>query len=152
MDVTFTGTVGGIVVAAGSEFQGEFRNYQEYAARLGIRHFFAREGSAKPYVAASAAVRHVPQIDLKLFDENTGVQVDDIRFYDDSVAFSAGLRLGVWFDVTSYAAIGLETGVTYLMELREDDDLLTAFSEFANANSDSDRFEIPITLRALVRF
>jgi hypothetical protein len=79
MDVTFTGTVGGIVVVAGSEFLGEFRDYQEYATRLGIRRFFAREGSVKPYVAASAAVRHVPQIDLKLFDENTGVQVDDIR-------------------------------------------------------------------------
>jgi hypothetical protein len=54
--------------------------------------------------------------------------------------------------VTGYAAIGLETGVTYLTELREDDDHLTAFSEFANANSDSDRFEIPVTLRAVVRF
>lgn len=152
IDVTFTGTVDNIVIVASSRFRGEFRDYQEYAASLGIRRFFDRSGPLKPYVSAAASLRHVPRIDLKLFDERTGVQVDDIGFYEESLAFAAGLRVGVRFDVTEYAAIGLETGISYLTDLREDDDHLTAFRQFSKSNNDSDRFEVPLTLRAVVRF
>ena len=152
LDVTFTGTVGGTVIVAGSQFLGEFHDYEEYAGTLGLRRFFDRTSRFKPYVAAQVSARYVPGIDLRLFNEATGVQVDDIRFYDPTYTYSAGLRVGMRFDVTDYAAIGLETGVTYFGSLRDADASFSGLNEFDDSNNDSDRFELPLTVRAVIRF
>lgn len=149
---TFAGNIGGVPLATGSTLVGEFEDYQEFAANIGYRRFFDFGGGLAPFLGVSASVRKVSAIDLDFRHSSNGVAIDNVRFYRPSIAFAGGLQVGVRYDVTDWAALGLTTGINYRTNLSEEDDDVVGFREFTNANNRGDILDIPVAVRVTAKF
>ena len=149
---TFAGTIGGVPIATGSTFIGEFEDYQEFAANVGFRRFFDLEGPVKPFVGATFSVRKVSAIDLKFRHSSNGVRIDNVRFYAPSIAFASGLQVGMRYDINDWAVLGITTGLNYRTNLKEQDDDVVGFREFTNANNRGDVLDVPVSVRLTARF
>lgn len=149
---TFAGNIGGIPIATGTTLVGEFEDYQEFAANFGYRRFFDLNSGFKPFFGATVSVRKVSAIDLDFRHSSNSVAIDDVRFYKPSIAFAGGLQLGFRHDVTSWAALGMTTGINYRTNLAQEDDDVVGFREFSDANNKGDILDIPISVRLTARF
>ena len=149
---TFAGNIGGVPIATGSTLVGEFEDYQEFAANLGYRRFFAIDAPLKPFIGATFSVRKVSAIDLNFRHSSNGVRIDNVRFYAPSIAFASGLQVGMRYDINNWAALGVTTGVNYRTNLKEEDDDVVGFREFTNANNRGDVLDIPVSVRLTARF
>ncbi len=149
---TFGGTVGGIPIAAGSRFFGEFEDYQEVAGHAGYRRFFDTGGRLTPFVGGRLSVRKVSAIDLHLRHDQSPTTIENIRFYKPSVAFGVGAEIGFRYDVYDNVALGVTTGINYRTELAEEKSDIVGFREFQNANERGDIVDIPVSVRMVVRF
>lgn len=152
MNFTFTGTLGGVPVAVGSAMTGEFDDYEEFAASLGLRRFFRLDREFKPFIAGELSVRRVDSLNINLSHEPSGAGSEGATFYDASIAYGAGVRAGFRYDAWDAVAISVEAGLTYKSELRGDDNDLAGFSTLVRSNDDGDILEIPVSVRATIRF
>lgn len=149
---TFAGNIGGVPIATGSKLVGEFEDYQEFAANVGYRRFLSVSGPLKPFLGATVSIRKASAIDLSFRHSSNGVRIDNVRFYAPSIAFAGGLQVGMRYDITDWAALGLTTGVNYRTALSENDDDVVGFREFTNANNRGDILDIPVSVRLTARF
>lgn len=100
------GTVAGLALNA------DFAEYKEWGVEAGIRRYFAT-GRLKPYAALTAGLRSVSELPATFSVPAASVVLSDVPFYDKSTVGVFGADLGLSYDLTENAAIGLETGPRY---------------------------------------
>jgi hypothetical protein len=83
--------------------------------------------------------------------EPNDIALNNVRFYDDSTAFTVGLDVGVSFELAPGFSVGLDTGLRYQSGLKDDDRDIGALG-LASINNEGDRLSVPLTLRAAFRF
>lgn len=141
----------------------DFGNYSDYGLVLGVeRDLFTAKGGGKnpvvasrlrPWVGAQIGIRFVDSIDATthLVDPYGVIpgSATAVRFYDDSLVFTAALTLGLAFDLNDRITLGVESGLRYQTGLDEiDDDLGT----FAATNDDSDLLAVPVLGTVAIKF
>jgi hypothetical protein len=150
LNVTAAGTLDGTAFALSAAIQGNFDDYEDFGLEVGYRHFFNPSNKFKPFVSVVGGLKRVSSMDLDLL--SGGASIVKLKFYDSSVAVTAGLNVGFRYDVSDGVAIGLETGVRYEGNLSDDDTDLAGVGSFENVNDDGDRVEIPVMVHVVISF
>lgn len=142
----------------------DFGNYSDYGLVLGVeRDLFAGKGGGKnpvvarrfrPWVGAQIGIRFVDSIDATthLVDDYGSAipgSSSTVRFYDDSLVFTAALTLGLAFDLNDRITLGVESGLRFQTGLDEIDDDL---GNFASTNDDSDLLAVPVLGTVAIKF
>lgn len=140
------GNVNGTAFTAGATSTIKPTDFEAFSMDIGYRHFF-RMGAFLPYVGVHGGVLRTSAIDIT--ETLAGVS-GTARIYDPTYTPTAGLQLGVTYNLAPAAAIGLETGVRYSFGLRgQDRDLSTGFR---NVNNAGERLSIPVTVTGRLAF
>lgn len=136
------GTVGTDVLSA------EFDDYQAYTAAAYYRRYFEVGTGFFPYVAVNGGVRYVESIDATFTSAGLPAlglpDSMESRFYDSSWVPTVGFTFG-WRNNFRGVALGLETGLQYEFELKDDDSTLAPLG-LAGLNESGDRWTIPVRL------
>lgn len=154
----------GILTPDDPTIVANFGNYSDYGLVLGVeRNLFTGAAGGKnpivarrfrPWVGAQIGIRFVDSIDATthLVDEygsSIPGSTTSVRFYDDSVVFTAALTLGLAFDLNDRITLGVESGLRYQTGLDEVDDDLGVFS---STNDDSDLLAVPVLGTVAIKF
>jgi len=109
-DGTLLGEISGI------EQQARFGDYEDIGVVGGLEWVLNPDGRLHPVIGLEAGVRFVDDIGVVFIDEFGSTTVDS-SFYDDSTVFTAGLRLGLLYDLTRNFSIGVESGIWFQTDL-----------------------------------
>jgi hypothetical protein len=126
-----------------------FDDYTAYGVDLGYRYFFDLENTGfTPYLGGVAGMRYVPGFGASL--SATGADLGSVNLFDDSFVPNFGLDIGFLYPLSRNFAVGFETGLYYMMKLKDDD------SSFAgggvDSNDSADRLYVPARLKGTLKF
>lgn len=138
---------------------GRFGEFQALSIEGGVRQHFDLGGGFAPYVGGRIGVTQVDGIRASFSvavpagvgAEPNDIALNNVRFYDDSTAFTLGLDVGANFELAPGFNVGVETGLRYQSSL-EDDDRDIGGLGLAAINDEGDRLSVPITVKAAFRF
>ena len=151
--VGFNGTINGVGVSASSPFQARFDDYNEFGLGGGYKHFFDTPSpSFHPYLGAALGVDYTDSINVDLSANGTTI-ANGVNFYGAGWTWDAGLAAGFRYDVAPSFALGLETGIRYVGDLRSDHtDLHGDGGTIDSVNNGGDRWDIPLLLALTAKF
>ncbi len=127
-----------------------FGRYKSDNIELGYRQYFG-EGGVQPYGAIRGGIGFVDKINASFAIPAASIAINNARFYKKSTTYSAGLDLGVSYDVGTNVSIMAETGLRYQSKLNDDDRDLAGLG-LAGINNTGNRLSVPITLRLRAGF
>jgi opacity protein-like surface antigen len=138
---------------------GRFGAFQALSLEGGVRQYFDLGGGFAPYIGGRVGLTQVDGIRATFTvpvpagvgAEPNDIALNNVRFYDDSTAFTVGLDVGVSFELAPGFSVGLDTGLRYQSGLKDDDRDIGALG-LASINNEGDRLSVPLTLRAAFRF
>lgn len=142
-DTLQVGNVAGLVLNA------DFAQYKEWGVEAGIRRYFST-ARLKPYAAVTAGLRSVRELPSTFSVPAAAVVLSDVPFYDRSTVGVFGADLGLVYDITENAAIGLETGPRYQTKPSRLDGL--AGTGLEAINDSASRWSMPILATVTFRF
>lgn len=108
--------------AAGTEFNADLDDYEEYSITAGYRRFFLGGNGFYPFASIEAGVAFVDDIELELSTAASG-SLGKVGFYEDSTVFTGGLGVGFRYEIGKDMALGAETTLRYIDELDDDSDI-----------------------------
>ena len=152
IDVSGAGVVVGRAIPPAFTVRGKFDDYHELAFEGGYRHFYSLSGKFKPYAAVILGVRRVGKIEIDLSESTSGTTINNIKFFDKTVAYRAGFQAGFLYDFSTSIAVGIETGVIYNSGLKADDTDLSSAESLAASNNGGGSLEIPLTAKVNIAF
>ena len=155
LDATAAGTINGVAFAAAGSLQGQFSNYNEEGLDGEYKHFFDTEFTGfHPYLGAMLGVKHNNSIKLDLTTSAGTAVLSGIGFFNSGWSYSAGLDTGFRYDLNSSVALGLETGVHYAGDLRQNTtDINTASAGgLSGVNNGGSRWDIPLMVGLTAKF
>jgi hypothetical protein len=128
---------------------GDFGNFKAWGLEAGYRYFFDTGSNVHPYVAAKGTVQWVDKINATFTIPDANITLTDVRFYDSSTAWGAGLDVGFLWQAGPGLSVGVESGIAYAGKLKDDDRDIGGLG-LAGINNEGDRWTIPLkaTLRA----
>jgi hypothetical protein len=135
---------------AGLALNGDFADYEEWGAELGIRRYFRADKPFKLYVAGVAGLRFVSELPATFSVPAAGVVLADVPFYESSTVFMLGADLGFSYDLSDQIALGLETGPRYQTGLGELEGL--AGTGLEPINDTGSRWSMPFLATLRLRF
>lgn len=143
---------GGQAIAANSSLRAKPSDYRDIALDGGYRHYLRVKDvpGLRPFLSGSVGVRYVDSITADITYQGSPL-VRDMRFYDTSIAWRAGLGLGFRWDVSPGIAAGFETGIRYNSGLKDDDKTLGS-GALGKANNAGERLVIPVAAGMTVAF
>jgi opacity protein-like surface antigen len=138
---------------------GRFGEFQSLSIEGGVRQHFDRGGGFMPYIGGRVGVTQVDAIRASFTvpvpagvgAEPNDIALNNVRFYDDSTAFTLGLDVGASVELTPGFEISIETGLRYQSSL-EDDDRDIGGLGLAAINDEGDRLSVPLTVKGTFRF
>jgi hypothetical protein len=154
LNASTSGTINGVAFSANAAFQGEFNDYNEFGLEGGYKHFFTIGSSGfHPYLGGLLGAKHTGSIALDLSYDGTPV-ASGIGFFKSGWSWSAGLVTGFRYDIADSVALGLETGIRYEGDLRQNSADINSASAgaLANVNSGGNRWEIPLLVGLTAKF
>jgi len=154
LDVTSAGTINGHAFAGNASFQGQFNNYNEFGLEGGYKHFFdVSHTDFHPYLGGLIGAKYNDSVKLDLSYNGTPI-INGMRFYDSGFSWSAGLLAGFRYDVATSVAFGLETGIRYEGDLKQNTaDINTASAGgVASVNGGGSRWDIPVMIGLTAKF
>ncbi|QJE74003.1 hypothetical protein HHL28_13675 [Aerophototrophica crusticola] len=138
----------GVGELAGVPLRAKFDDYEAWTARLSYRQYFQVSPGFYPYVGVTAGVRRVGAMDAEFrsggFAQLTLPAELGSDFYKSSWVPTGGLTFG-WRSPYAGVVLGLETGIFYDGELRDDDSTLAALG-LNSINDEGGRWYIPVKL------
>lgn len=138
----------GVGELVGVPLRAKFDDYEAWTARLSYRQYFQVSPGFFPYVGVSAGVRRVGSMDATFasggFAQLTLPAEIGSEFYKSSWVPSGGLTFG-WRSPYAGVVLGLETGIFYDGQLRDDDSTLAALG-LNSINDEGGRWYIPVKL------
>ncbi|GHU03614.1 hypothetical protein FACS1894205_0450 [Alphaproteobacteria bacterium] len=142
------GTMGGAVINGAKTVTGRFDDYQDFGVSGLYRRYFMQSGAFHPFFFGVAGLNYTPKIQFSADDPSLGVR--DVTFYDSGWIWSVGLGLGFRWDLSRSVSFGLEAGLHYASPLnrRTENDP----NAIAGFNRSGERFSLPLTMSALIRF
>jgi hypothetical protein len=137
---------------------GTFGDFKSTSIEAGVRQYFGA-GAFKPYVAGRAGVTMVDEIRASFsvpVPTGVGAEPNDINlvnvpFYDDTTTWTAGIDVGVSYDVTERFSISAETGLRYQGDLDGNDSAIGPLG-LGSINEEGSRFVAPVTIKARYAF
>lgn len=129
---------------------GTFGDVETWAVEAGYRQYFGA-GNIRPYLAGRLGVAFTDSVAATFAIPDANILIPDAPFYDDSTSLSAGIDLGVSWQVNDTLSLQAETGYRYVGELEDDDSAIGGLG-LASINNVGDRTYVPVTLRAKFAF
>lgn len=128
----------------------DFSDYQEFDLEAGYRYYFTPYEKWRPYGGASLGLAFVDRIQTNLTAPDIGAVLTAVEFYDNTTALTIGFNGGVLYELNERVGVGGEVGLRWRGGLSELEGLTGTGLEKINDNSD--RWALPITFTARVRF
>jgi hypothetical protein len=154
LDVTSSGTINGTPFGVGASFQGKMDNYNEYGIDVGGRHFFDTATPAfHPFLGAVVGANHSDSVGLSLSFNGTTI-VNGLNFYGSGWTWDGGLEAGFRYDVAPAIALGLQTGIRYTGDLKQDSSDINSNTAggLSSVNSGGSRWSIPLVAGLTAKF
>ena len=102
-------------VAIGDTIQASLGDYSSYSFSGGARHYLT-DSRLAPFVGASVGYLRVDDISAKARLVNIAAQTGDIKYFDTSNIWTAGIQGGI-----NFGKFGLQANLDYQPELNGDD-------------------------------
>jgi hypothetical protein len=134
----------------GEQLFMDFSDYQQLDLEAGYRRYFSARNKWRPYGGASLGLAFVDRVQTNLTAPNIGAVLTAVDFYDNTTAFTVGFNGGVLYEVNERVGVGGEIGLKWRSGLSGIEGL--AGTGLEKINDNSDRWSLPITFTARVRF
>ncbi len=154
-DVPFANVPGQVVT-------GQMSDYKAYGFEAGLRHDLGKTKmpllrTVLPYMEGRIGIAKTNDLsitDSKINGVSTGVfpaAATTAAMYEGRLVPTAAALVGVEKPLGRHLSVGLESGLRYIGESNPDDSSL-AGTVFSEMNNGSDRWSVPVQLRARYRF
>ena len=129
---------------------GTFSDVESWFVEAGYRQYFG-SGAVRPYVAGRLGAAFTESVAATFEIPDANILIPNAPFYDGSTSISAGIDVGVSWQVSDSVSLQAETGYRYVGELDGDDSAIGGL-ELASINNVGDRTYVPVTVRARFAF
>lgn len=138
--------------------RGTFSDYKTTGVEVGLRQHFG-SGPLRPYVAARTGVADPQRIRASFVvpvpagvgAEPNDIVLNDVPFYDGKPVWTAGLDLGVNYDLGETLSIGAQGSLRYQADLKGDDSAIGGLG-LGSINDDSARWTGSLGVRTTLKF
>ncbi|MBL8806106.1 MAG: hypothetical protein JNN22_04590 [Rhodospirillales bacterium] len=158
---TTAGVVGGSNFKSFDEIRAKASAFAATTFEAGYRHYFRTNSSLMPYVAGSLGVTYLPAVDVDLMIRNasTGVKMTEgadfsigkMRLFDRTFAPTAGVEIGITYNLADRMAIGFETGLRVTSRHRQNDADIQ-LPAAAGLNDSTERYSMPVRITGRFKF
>lgn len=129
---------------------GTFGDVESWIIEAGYRKYFG-SGGIRPYVAGRLGAAFTDSVEATFEIPDADILIANAPFYDSTTSISAGVDLGVSWQVSDTVSLQAETGYRYVGELDGDDSAIGGLG-LAAINDVGDRTYVPLTVRAKFAF
>jgi hypothetical protein len=103
-------------------------------------------------LGGSLGLVHFDAVKVDLSYNGTPI-ANGVHFFDSGWTWDAGLQAGVRYDVAPAVAVGVETGIRYVGDLKADHtDLAGDGGNIDSVNSGGSRWDIPVIVGLTAKF
>ncbi|MFC0632655.1 hypothetical protein [Brevundimonas balnearis] len=129
---------------------GTFGDVESWIVEAGYRQYFG-SGAIRPYVAGRLGAAFTDSVEATFEIPDADILIANAPFYDSTTSISAGIDLGVSWQVSDTVSLQAETGYRYVGELDGDDSAIGGLG-LASINDVGERTYVPLTVRAKFTF
>lgn len=135
-------------IAGAFDIETDVSTFQAFRTELFVRKYLPHMHilGGTPYAAAAAGLTLIDSVVTDVRVPAAGISVKNARLYDKSTAGLFELQAGMLWPVNKRVAIGVEGGVRYVTNLKQNDSTLGRLG-LSDLNDGTDTLVFPVKLR-----